>query len=139
MPGSVGPLTDTSIQVGTLDRLNAVERRNPQSGRPVYGEVAIFSTPETPTLSESGPYEADTGGAVVMVEARCRVAGTTASTVRVKHNGTVFATWNIAAGATRGVSYPSRRIGARIDTLTAEVTAVGTGVKAITIFIRMRP
>lgn len=138
MPGHVGLLDSTAITARTQRQVEDVARRNVTPERPGSTEVAPFSSPETPTVSESGPYEPHTGGAVVSVVARCRVAGTTASTVDVKHNGTVFATVTIPANALRGVAYPNRRVAANVDYLTAAVTAVGTGVKAISVFVRMR-
>lgn len=138
MPGHVGPLDEQAIHAATQRQVNDVARRNQQPERPGSTEVAIFSSPETPTVSESGPYEPHTGGAVVVVVARCRVAGTTDSTIVVKHNGTVIATVTIAANAVRGVAYPNRRVAANVDFLTAGLTLVGTGVKAISVFVRMR-
>ena len=140
MPGSLTALDSTGVIGETVERVEDRERALAPTERPNLRETGIFSTPEDPTVSESGCYEPDTGGAVVACVARCRVAGTTASTVTVKHNGTLIATITIAAGALRGVAYvtPVRRIAANVDYLTAAVTAVGSGVKAITVFVRLR-
>lgn len=132
VPSESAALRQLAQRIYNLERARR-EKEAPQT----LTEVAVFSSPETPTVSESGPYDVHTGGAVYDVVARCRVAGTTATTVDVKHNGTVFATVTIAANALRGVAYPTRTI-PKNDYLTAAVTAVGTGVKAISVFVRMR-
>lgn len=101
-------------------------------------EIPVFSTPEVPTVSESGCYEFKYDRVLVEVVARCRVAGSTASTIVVKRNGTTIATWNLGTGATRAPATVYKRFAADTDYLTAAVTAVGAGVKAITVFGRAR-
>lgn len=132
VPSESAALRQLAQRVYNLERARR-DKEAPQT----LTEVAVFSSAETPTVSESGPYDVHTGGDVYDVVARCRVAGTTNSTVDVKHNGTVIATVTIAANALRGVVYPTRNI-PKGSYITAAVTKVGTGVRAISVFVRMR-
>lgn len=139
MPGST-PIADEAGAVSrTARRVQEQERAVPVTRPTDRRETAIFSSAETPTVGESGCWEPDVGGAIVELVARCRVSGTTDTTVQVKHNGTVIATWNLLAGQLRTPTYVSRRVAAHVDYLTTALTAIGSGVKAITVFARIRP
>lgn len=103
-------------------------------------EVAIFSSPYVPAIAESAPHVPQFGGKVVVIIAAATVAGTTASTLTLKHNGVLVATFNLGSGLTITSYTPTSRIDVLpdVDRLVGAITAVGSNVKGISMFVRLR-
>lgn len=121
-------------------RLRDMERATKATTRPTVEERAVFSFIAELFAKVSGMWPVRFGGQLVEVTLKLRVAGSTSTTVKVRHNGTqIGPTLTVAAGVTAppGFYLGNFRISAG-DTLQAEVVTAGTGAQDLTVAATMK-
>lgn len=121
-------IDDLTRRVGILER--RITNSTTATGTPANNDI-IFSHAGTLTTGESPPAKLRYGGFLATLAVALGTAGSSATTLEVKQNGTVVATVVVPSGS---ADYGAP-VGARIfpeDRISIEITTAGTGAADMT-------
>jgi hypothetical protein len=135
MPTTIVP-PDLRRILGGLERRLAILERRIRGGGTDGDDNIFFSMPGEIEALESPPIYLRHGGYVESMRVTLGTAGTTTTTVTLNKDGTTVATANLGTGITTVHIGVRVRYGADSETMTVEVTAVGTGAADLTAEVR---